>query len=170
MATPHRPQTNGVAERMIRRIIEGRRCCLLASGLGHSWWREAMQGYCILRNVRDVVRDGKTPYELRHGDKFRGVILPFGTGIEYKPSSDREVSMLQKFGPKTRKGILVGYHLHNGGRWSGDYLVVDSHALKTSSSTETAYAHRVKEIVHDGIITFPARDGSLWELDSVEGI
>ena len=28
VSTPRRPQNNGVAERMVRRIIEGTRCCL----------------------------------------------------------------------------------------------------------------------------------------------
>ena len=40
VSTPHRPQNNG--ESMVRKIIEGTRCCLLASGLGHVWWKEAM--------------------------------------------------------------------------------------------------------------------------------
>ena len=35
VSTPYRPQNNCVAERMVRRIIEGTRCSLFASGLGH---------------------------------------------------------------------------------------------------------------------------------------
>ena len=36
VSTPQRPQNNGVAERVVRRVIEGTRCCLLQSGLCHS--------------------------------------------------------------------------------------------------------------------------------------
>ena len=32
-------------------------------------------------------------------------------------------------GPKTRPGLFVGYHQHSGGRWSGDYLVMDVKSL-----------------------------------------
>ncbi len=35
IATPHRPQTNGVTERAVRRVLEGTRAVLLASGLPH---------------------------------------------------------------------------------------------------------------------------------------
>ena len=70
ISTPHRPQNNGVAEQIVRRIIEGARCCLLASGLAHVWWREALQAYCYLRNVHDLVRGNKTPYELRFKTAF----------------------------------------------------------------------------------------------------
>ena len=40
--TPNRPQTNGVAEAAVQRVKEGTRAVLLASGLGHHWWAEAM--------------------------------------------------------------------------------------------------------------------------------
>ena len=113
-----------------------------------------MCGYCNLRNVHDKVKDGKTPYELRHGLSFEGKVLPFGCEVAYKPSSAREVSLLQKFGPKTRCGIFAGYHMHNGGKWSGDYLVVDADAFTSTPSSRNAYVHRVKEITHDGKIVF----------------
>ena len=35
IATPNRPQTNGVAERAVKRVLEGTRTTLYASGLGH---------------------------------------------------------------------------------------------------------------------------------------
>jgi hypothetical protein len=35
VATPRRPQTNGVAERAVRRVLEGTRALLLARGLLH---------------------------------------------------------------------------------------------------------------------------------------
>ena len=65
--------------------------------------------------------------------------------------------MIQKFGPKTRRGIFAGYHMHNGGKWSGDYLVVDADAFTSTPSSKSAYVHRVKEITHDGLIVFPVK-------------
>ena len=110
VSTPQRPQNNGVAERAVRRVIEGTRCCLLQSGLCHSWWREAMRAYCYNRNASDVVEGGKTPYEHRFGQPFGGMLLPFGCRVEYKPESERETKKLQKFGPKLRPGIFMGHH------------------------------------------------------------
>ena len=37
-ATPHRPETNGVAERAERRVKEGTSCALIQSGLDYIWW------------------------------------------------------------------------------------------------------------------------------------
>ena len=36
-----------------------------------------------LRNVTDLLSDGKTPYERRFGQPFKGPIIPFGSLSEY---------------------------------------------------------------------------------------
>ena len=38
-----------------------------------------------LRNVTDLLSDGKTPYERRFGQPFKGPIIPFGSLVEYYP-------------------------------------------------------------------------------------
>ena len=38
MSTPHRAETNGIAERAVRRIKEGTSAVLLQSGLDENWW------------------------------------------------------------------------------------------------------------------------------------
>ena len=40
-STPHRPQTNGVAERVVRGVKEGTSCTLVQSGFHSDWWAEA---------------------------------------------------------------------------------------------------------------------------------
>ena len=62
----------------------------------------------------------------------------------------------------------MGHHSHNGGAWSGDYYVVDAEAFTTSTDTQRAYVHRVKEIMQDGELTFPVKDGILLPADPVE--
>ena len=144
VSTPQRPQNNGIAERVVRRVIEGTRCCLLQAGLGHAWWREAMRAYCYNRNISDIVEGGVTPYEHRFKQPFPGMLLPFGCVVEYKPESDREIKKLQKFGTKLRPGIFMGHHSHTGGTWSGDYYVVGADAFTGSCDAQRAYVHRVK--------------------------
>ena len=58
-STPHRSETNGIAERAVRRVKEGTSAVLLQSGLNESWWADSMECYCYLRNVQDLLGDGK---------------------------------------------------------------------------------------------------------------
>ena len=60
-STPHRSETNGIAERAVRRVKEGTSAVLLQSGLNESWWADSMECYTYLRNVTDLLSDGKTP-------------------------------------------------------------------------------------------------------------
>ena len=41
-----------------------------------------MECYTYLRNVTDLLSDGKTPYERRFGQPFKGPIIPFGSLVE----------------------------------------------------------------------------------------
>ena len=75
--TPHRSETNGFAERAVRRVKEGTSAVLLQSGLDEKWWADSMECYCYLRNVQDLLADGKTPYERRFGEPCKGAIISF---------------------------------------------------------------------------------------------
>ena len=44
-----------------------------------------MECYTCLRNVTDLLSDGKTPYERRFEQPFKGPIIPFGSLVEYHP-------------------------------------------------------------------------------------
>ena len=55
-STPHRSETNGIAERAVRRVKEGTSAVLLQSCLGNEWWADSMECYCYLRkNKRSLV-------------------------------------------------------------------------------------------------------------------
>ena len=65
---------------------EGTSAVLLQSGL-ENWWADPMECYTYLRNVTDLLSDGKTPYERRFGQPFKGPIIPFGSLVEYHPNT-----------------------------------------------------------------------------------
>ena len=50
-STPHRSETDGIAERAVRRVKEGTSAVLLQSGLNESWWAESMECHTYLRNI-----------------------------------------------------------------------------------------------------------------------
>ena len=84
-STPHRSETNGIAERAVRRVKDGTSAVLLQSGLDEKLWADSMECYTNLRNIQDLLSDGKTPYERRSGEPFKGPIIPFGSLVEYYP-------------------------------------------------------------------------------------
>ena len=113
-STPHRSETNGIAERAVRKVKKGTSAVLLQSCLNESWWADSMECYTYLRNVTDLLSDGKTPYERRFGQPFKGPIVPFGALFEYYPISTKDQSRIHQFGKKVLPGIFLGYALYAG--------------------------------------------------------
>ena len=67
---PYTPEQNGVAERMMRTLVESGRTMLHASGLPSSFWGEAVTTAAYIRNRSPTKAvDGLTPYEGWHGRK-----------------------------------------------------------------------------------------------------
>ena len=89
-----------------------------------------MECYCYLRNVQDLVADGKTPYERRFGESFQGPVIPFGALVEYLPDSERDKARIHQFEKKVLPGIVPGYALIAGGIWKGDILIADTEELE----------------------------------------
>ena len=121
-STPHRSETDGIAEKAVRRMKGGTPSVLLQSGLGNEWWADYMEIYCYLGNVQDLFSDVKTPYERRFGVPFIGPVVPFGAMVEYHPISAKDLSRLQQFGPKVLPDIFLGYALHAGRNWKSTHL------------------------------------------------
>ena len=99
--------------------------------------------YCYLRNIEDLLSDGKTLCERRFEDQSR----------------------IHQFGKKVLPGLFLGYALYAGGIWEGDMLVADIEELETMDASEI-YSKRLnaKEVIfpkeNDKFI-FPAADGQL---------
>ena len=58
-STPHRSETNGIAERAVHRVMEGTSAVLLQSGLDNEWWADSTEFYCYLRTIKDKLLMGK---------------------------------------------------------------------------------------------------------------
>ena len=149
-STPNRSETNnGIAERAVRRVKEGTSAVLLQSGL---------------RSVTDLFSDGKTPYERRFGQPFKGPIIPFGSLVEYHPITSKDQSRIHQFGKKVLPGLFLRYALYAGGIWKGDALIADLEELETMDASEI-YSKRLnaKDVIFpkQGEFTFPIEDGRI---------
>ena len=142
--TPHRSETNGIAESCVRKVKQGTSCCLIQSGLASEWWRESSRCFCFLSVAVDKFHDGFTAYHRRFGHPFDGPIYPFGCKVHYHPISDKDKARLHQFGAKTLPGIFVGYNQRAGGQWSGDLEVLDCGELETASSVTEVFIKRFK--------------------------
>ena len=111
-STPHRSETNGIAERAVRRVKEGTSAVLLQSSLDENLGAVSMECLSYLRNVQDLLSDGKTPYERRFGKPFKGPIIPFGSLVEYHPISVKDQSRIHQFGKKVLPGLFLEYALY----------------------------------------------------------
>ena len=164
-STPHRSETNGIAERAVRRVKEGTSAVLLQSSLGNEWWTDSMECCCYLRDIQDLFSDGKAPYERRFGMLCHGPAIPFGAMFEFHPISARDQSRLHQFGAKVLPGIVLGYALFAGGIWKGDIVIADIEELEEMDASEIpARRHNAKEVStpqRSGNYMFPVADGTV---------
>ena len=147
---------------------EGTSAVLVQSGLDEKWWADSMECYCYLRNVTDLLSDGKTPYERRFGQPFEGPIIPFGSLVEYYPISAKDQSRIHQLRKKVSPGLFLGYALYAVGMWKGDILVADLEELETMDASEI-YSKRLnaKEVIisqEKGEFIFPIADGRIKPL------
>ena len=138
----------------MRRVKEGTSAVLLQSGLNESWWADFMECYTCLRNVTDLLSDGKTPYERRFGQPFKGPIIPFCSLVEYHPTTAKDQSRIHQFGKKVLPGLFLGYALYAGRIWKGDVLVADLEEVETMDASEI-----YSKILNAKEVIFPKEKG-----------
>ena len=114
-STPHRSETNGIAERAVRRVKEGTSAVSLQSGLGERWWSDSVECFRYLRHVQDLLADGKTPFEF--GEPFKGPIISSGALVEYHPISTRDQLRIHR--KKVFPGIFLWCALIAERLWKG---------------------------------------------------
>ena len=127
--------------------------------------------YTYLRNIQDLLSDGKTPYERRFGQPFKGPIIPFGSLVEYYPISAKDKSRIHQFGKKVLPGLFLGYALYAEGIWKGDMLVADIEELETMDASEI-YSKRLnaKEVIFPKKMENPFFQSQMDESNLLEEI
>ena len=116
--------------------------------------------FTYLRNIQDLLSDGKIPHERRFGQPFKAPITPFGSLVEYLPTSAKDQSRIHQFGKKVLPGLFLGYALHAGRIWKGDIMGADLEELETMVASEI-YSKRLnaKEVI------FPKEHGNLFPIE-----
>ena len=67
---------------------------------------------------------------------FKGPIIPFGSLVQYHPTTAKDQSRIHQFGKKVLPGLFLGYALYAGGIWKGDVLIADLEELETMDASE----------------------------------
>lgn len=109
----YNPQSNGVAERMNRSLLDKTRTMLIDADLPEQFWAEAIVTATFLKNLIPTKANGeRTPIEIWEGRKPTVSFLKvFGcVAYYYIPKQIRS-----KFQPKAEKGIFIGYSKESRG-------------------------------------------------------
>lgn len=142
-SVPHVPQTNGIAENAVKKTKECTACTLEQSGFADAHWKEAMNCFCFLKNVVDILWTNMTAYKMRFGEDFRGPVIPFGAEIQYYPTSEDDKGRLHQMGDKLLTGLFGGYKQQSGGGWSEVLYVYDWDEVNESTrSQQDKYTRR----------------------------
>ena len=75
-SSPHRSETNGIAERAVRRVKEGTSAVLLQSGLNESWWADSMECYTPICETSQIYYlMGRRPMKDVLGNHLKGLLF-----------------------------------------------------------------------------------------------
>ena len=107
-----------------------------------------MECYYPLRNIRDLLADGKILNERRFGETFQGPIITFGAMVQDDPISPKDQARIHQFGKKVKLGIFLGYELIAERLRKGDILIADLEELEKLDAPDI-YPRRInaKEVV-----------------------
>ena len=117
-----------------------------------------MECYCYLRNIQDLLSDGKTPHDRRFGIPFTRPVIPFGAMVEYHPlrRTYRDYINWAQKSSQVYSSVMT---------WKGDLMVADMEELEEMDASEI-HARRLnaKEVLKpmkgDNFI-FPVADGTV---------
>ncbi len=162
-STPGRPESNGLAEAQVRRVLQGSRTILEHAGLEPKFWSYACQHFCFSHNhtkhwirgveVQEPIMGRVLPDGFRIPDLY-----PFGCLVNFLPSPIF-LRKFPKWGTKAQPGVLLSYVTKPGGVWKGEYVVAILEDFVSPDSRPQV--HTVREVIpvkKDGSFVFPLKD------------
>nr|CAH65871.1 OSIGBa0103I21.4 [Oryza sativa] len=117
---PYSPQSNGVAERKNRTLIEMVNAMLDTAGLSNEWWGEAIFTACHVLNKIPVKHKEVTPFEEWERKKLN---LSYLRTWGCLTKVNVPIAKKRKLGPKTVDCVFLGYAIHSVGY---RFLIVNS--------------------------------------------
>ena len=135
-STPFLSETNGIAERATRQVKEGTSAVLLQSGLDEKWWSDSTKCSCFLQNVQNLLTDGKSQYERRSGESFKGPIKLLDALVGYLPKLRERQSTNSTIWKKLLRGILLVMLYSRVKIWEEDILITDVEELENLASSK----------------------------------
>ena len=115
----------------------------------HAFWRYAIRCVSHLLNVEPNDQEVSSWCKL-HGEDFKGLLIPFGALVYFKPSGARNVEQKHKFDPMGIPGVFAGYDLAPGLHWWRKYRVwALSDWAKQNLSYDTMSPIRKLKTPHD---------------------
>ena len=127
-STLHRSETNGIAERAVRRVKEGTSAVLLQSGLNES------TPICETSQISYLM--GRRPMKDVLGNHLKDRLLHLvhwlSTILLLRRTSQESIYLERKVLP----GKFLGFALHAGGIWKGDITVADVEELEEMDASK----------------------------------
>ena len=163
-STAHRSETNEIAERAVRREKEGTSPVLLQSGLKENWWADSMECYTYLRNVQDLLSDGKHHMRDVLGNHLKDQLFHLvhwlSITLFLRKISQESINLERKSYLDCSSDTLCTWRI-----WKGDILVADIEELETMDASEI-YSKRLnaKEVIfpkENGKFIFSVADGRI---------
>ena len=154
--------SKSVVERALRHVEEGTKTVLLHAGLPPQWWPFAAKYFCFACNLDES--QGPSPWSKRHGSMaFTGVRCPFGALVEFCLPGPTPCQPPESI-PRRTSGLFLGYYVHPGGHFNGEYLCISLTDLAAAQHAPDGRplhprVHRVREVfLMTDDITFPAHE------------
>ena len=169
-------QTNSIAEANNKSILSGTRKLLVQAGLPACWWTYAAPYYCFMKNVMLDLNNDSAYYDT-FGCHFPGKLIPFGNIVHFVPAPTKDDR--GKTEPRLCTGMIVGYRTAPGGKWMGDYLVLDINdfsGIPLHSKTEPGTFKDIRPHITRTVkwtkhgINFPLFEKSIIHNETIEGI
>ena len=122
---PQRKVHNARCENRINIVKRGARALLLRSGLPHAMWPECVQRITDSRSfvLPSITDESVSRYEAVTGEPYKGKIIPFGALVYHRPyDANKSQKAIESW---SKPGLVAGYSLRPGLRWSTAYRVID---------------------------------------------